>query len=113
MNKKTIDQEQLKQAVLKGVEEYLRTDTTDYDNFVGIMDFARSIWYYLDKRGSHHKVPTKLKLQRAYQIHERVEKIIGEDDPVVSKGLRFWKNPRNKIRNELRNEIRERAKLSV
>ena len=37
---KIVDEDQFKKAVTTGIEEWLKTDVTDYDNFVGIQDMA-------------------------------------------------------------------------
>jgi hypothetical protein len=65
---KIIDEDQFKKAVTTGIEKWLETDITDYDNFVGIQDMARFMWRNLDKRTSGQK--RKLTLKDVYQIKE-------------------------------------------
>ena len=73
---KTIDQEQFAKAVMAGIETWLNTDTTDYDNYCGLRDMARFMWRNLDKRVKAQKRKLDLKTTRQIQdiVDERVRK---------------------------------------
>jgi len=95
--KKIIDQEQLLEAVFCGVEAYLHTDTTDYDNFCGIRDMGRFIWRNLDKRAKCHK--EKLTLKSTRKIDEIIQSKLEERDKDYKKiiGRLYLKTPKDQL----------------